>query len=83
MTTTAIPDGDDFVINGVKRFITNGPVASVYLVMASMDPSKPDNQATGAFMVAADAPGISIGKIENKMGHRLSKMSEPATRGCR
>ena len=76
MTTTARSDGDDFVINGVKRFITNGPVASVYLVLASMDPSKPDNQVTGAFMVAADAPGISIGKIENKMGHRLSKMSE-------
>jgi acyl-CoA dehydrogenase len=76
MTTTAKPDGDDFVINGTKRFITNGPAASVYLVIASMDPSKPDNEVTGAFMVAADAPGISIGTVEDKMGHRLSKMSE-------
>ena len=76
MTTTARPDGDHFVINGTKRFITNGPAASVYLVMVSMDPSKPDSETMGAFMVAADAPGISIGTIEDKMGHRLSKMSE-------
>lgn len=76
MTTIAKPDGDDFVINGTKRFITNGPAASVYLVVASTDPSRPDNEASGAFMVPADAPGISIGTIEDKMGHRLSKMSE-------
>ncbi|MDK1025646.1 MAG: acyl-CoA dehydrogenase family protein [Gammaproteobacteria bacterium] len=75
-TTTARLDGDHYVINGTKRFITNGPVASVYLVTATMDPSKPDAEATGCFMVAANTPGISIGKIENKMGHRLSKMSE-------
>jgi acyl-CoA dehydrogenase len=76
MTTTAKPDGDDFVINGTKRFITNGPVASIYLVFASMDPSKPDAEVTGSFLVPADAPGISIGTIEDKMGHRLAKMSE-------
>jgi len=76
MTTTAKPDGDHFVLNGTKRFITNGPVASVYLVMASTDPSRPDAEVTGAFLVPADAPGISIGTIEDKMGHRLSKMSE-------
>jgi alkylation response protein AidB-like acyl-CoA dehydrogenase len=75
-TTTAKPDGDYFVIDGTKRFITNGPVASVYLVIASMDPSKPDVETLGAFMVPADAPGISIGTVEDKMGHRLSKMSE-------
>lgn len=76
VTTTAIADGDEFVINGTKRFITNGPVASVYLVTASTDPAKPDAMTTGAFMVPADAPGIALGTIENKMGHRLSKMSE-------
>jgi acyl-CoA dehydrogenase len=76
VTTTAILDGDEFVINGTKRFITNGPVASVYLVTGSTDPSQPDSMTNGAFMVPADAPGISLGRIENKMGHRLSKMSE-------
>jgi acyl-CoA dehydrogenase len=76
VTTTAIADGDEFVINGTKRFITNGPVASLYLVTASTDPAKPDAMTNGAFMVAANAAGISLGTIENKMGHRLSKMSE-------
>jgi len=76
VTTTAIADGDEFVINGTKRFITNGPVARVYLVTATTDPSRPDALTPGAFMVAADAPGISIGTVENKMGHRLSTMSE-------
>jgi alkylation response protein AidB-like acyl-CoA dehydrogenase len=76
VTTTAIADGDDYVINGTKRFITNGPVASIYLVTASTDPTKPDAQTQAAFLVRADAPGISLGTIENKMGHRLSKMSE-------
>ncbi len=76
VTTTAIADGDDFIINGTKRFITNGPVASVYQVTASTDPGRPDAMTTGAFMVPANAPGISLGTIENKMGHRLSKMSE-------
>ncbi len=76
VTTTAIADGDEFVINGTKRFITNGPVASLYLVTASTDPAKPDSMTGGAFMVSARAPGISLGTIENKMGHRLSKMSE-------
>ncbi|MFQ5380153.1 MAG: acyl-CoA dehydrogenase family protein, partial [Dehalococcoidia bacterium] len=76
VTTTAIADGDDFVINGTKRFITNGPVAGVYMVTATTDPSKPDSQTGGAFLVRANAPGVSLGTIENKMGHRLSKMSE-------
>lgn len=75
-TTTAIADGDYFVINGTKRFITNGPVASIYTVIASLDPTKPDLGNVGAFIVAANAPGISIGKVEDKMGHRLSQMSE-------
>ncbi len=76
MTTRAIRDGDDYVITGVKRFITNGPVAKMYLVITTTDPSQPDLLATGAFLVPADAPGISIGTIENKMGHRLSVQSE-------
>jgi len=76
VTTTAIEDGDVYVINGTKRFITNGPVASLYVVTASTDPSKPDVQTGATFLVKADAPGISIGRIEDKMGHRLSKMSE-------
>src|SRR5574341_1271088 len=76
VTTTAIADGDEFVINGTKRFITNGPVASLYVVIASTDPGKPDLVTPGVFLVPAASAGISIGTVENKMGHRLSKMSE-------
>jgi acyl-CoA dehydrogenase len=76
MTTRALRDGDDYVINGTKRFITNGPVARVYLCIATVDPSQPDALATRAFIVPAGAPGVSVGTIENKMGHRLSITSE-------
>ncbi len=76
MTTQALRDGDDYVINGTKRFITNGPVAGMYLCIATVDPSQPDALATRAFVVPAGAPGLSVGTIENKMGHRLSITSE-------
>jgi alkylation response protein AidB-like acyl-CoA dehydrogenase len=76
MTTKAIRDGDEYVINGTKRFITNGPVAGMYLCIATVDPSLPDALATRAFLVPAGAPGLSVGTLENKMGHRLSITSE-------
>jgi alkylation response protein AidB-like acyl-CoA dehydrogenase len=76
MTTCALRDGDDYVINGTKRFITDGPVAGIYLCLATVDPSQPDALATRAFVVPGGAPGLSVGTIENKMGHRLSITSE-------
>ncbi|HLB23215.1 MAG TPA: acyl-CoA dehydrogenase family protein [Dehalococcoidia bacterium] len=83
MTTRALRAGDDFVISGTKRFITNGPIADVYLCLATVDPSQPDALATRAFVVPAGAPGLSIGTIENKMGHRLSITSEIIFDGVR
>ncbi|MBI2913590.1 MAG: acyl-CoA dehydrogenase family protein [Chloroflexi bacterium] len=76
MTTRALADGDDFVINGMKRFVTNGPLASLYLVVATTNPALPDLAATAAFIVPKGAPGLSAGTIEDKMGHRLSVQSE-------
>ncbi|MPM00140.1 putative acyl-CoA dehydrogenase fadE25 [bioreactor metagenome] len=69
--TTAVRDGDDYVLNGGKCFITNGGEARVYTVIASTDKSK-GVKGLSAFLVERDRPGISIGKEEDKMGIRLS-----------
>lgn len=69
--TTAIREGDEYVLNGSKCFITNGGVASVYTVIASTDRSKGVKGLT-AFLVERDRPGLSVGKEEDKMGIRLS-----------
>ncbi|MHB1651726.1 MAG: acyl-CoA dehydrogenase family protein [Desulfitobacteriaceae bacterium] len=75
LRTTARRDGDYYVLNGTKCFITNGGVASLYTIFATMDSSK---KAKGicAFIVPRDTPGLSIGKRELKMGIRSSNVSE-------
>jgi len=69
--TTAIADGDDYVINGQKCFITNGSIASLYVVFALTSPEKGARGAS-ALIVPADTPGIRITKVEDKMGQRAS-----------
>lgn len=69
-------DGDEYVLNGSKMFITNGGVASLYTVFATAEPGKRNRRAFSAFIVPRDAPGVSVGKKENKMGHRCSDTSE-------
>ena len=73
--TTAVEDGDEFVINGTKSFISNGPIAGIYTVLAS---TKREAGVMGltAFIVERNRPGVSIGKEEDKMGMRLSCTSE-------
>jgi len=73
--TLARRDGSDYVLNGSKCFITNGGVASLYVVFANAAPEKGARGIT-AFLVPRDTPGISIGKIEDKMGHRASNTAE-------
>jgi butyryl-CoA dehydrogenase len=75
VATTARRDGDEYVLNGTKCFITNGGVASVYTVFASVDPSKGLKGLT-AFLVERDRPGLSVGKEEDKMGIRSSNTTE-------
>lgn len=67
----AYRDGDEYVINGSKCFITNGGYAGVYLCVASTDPSK-GHKGLSAFIVERDRPGISIGKEEDKCGIRTT-----------
>ncbi|MDD5748900.1 MAG: acyl-CoA dehydrogenase family protein [Actinomycetota bacterium] len=73
--TTAKDEGDHWVINGQKCFITNGGIASVYTVFANTDPSKGYRGLAG-FIVGGDYEGISMGKHENKMGIRASHTAE-------
>ena len=75
MRSTARLEGDEYVINGTKNFITNGGVASLLSVFAMEDPEL-GNKGFSAFMVPADAPGITIGKKENKMGQRTADTRE-------
>ncbi len=66
--TRAVRDGDHYVLNGSKRFITNADKASLFTVMARTDPDTPGARGVSAFLVAKDSPGLSIGKPERKMG---------------
>lgn len=75
MSTTAKRDGDAYVLNGTKTFITNGSVATLYTVFATYDRSLRHGGIAG-FVVPADAPGISRGKKFDKMGQRASDTAE-------
>ena len=67
LKTRALKDGDNYVINGSKVFITNGGEAEVYIVFASTDPEK-GSRGISAFIVEKGTPGLIIGKDEHKMG---------------
>ncbi|MHA1168501.1 MAG: acyl-CoA dehydrogenase family protein [Candidatus Hodarchaeales archaeon] len=73
--TTAVKDGDEYIINGLKCFATNAPLASLHSVFASTNPEL-RHKGISLFMVKADLPGVSIGHIEDKVGQRASTQSE-------
>jgi acyl-CoA dehydrogenase len=73
--TQALPDGDSYVINGRKCFISNGSISSLYTVFALTDPERGTRSMT-AFIVPADLPGVAITKVEDKMGQRASNTAE-------
>ncbi len=68
LATTARRDGDGWVIEGSKRYITNAPVADVFMVFARTDPDAPAHKGITAFMVEAGTPGLSVGPRDHKMG---------------
>ena len=82
MRTTARLEGDSYVLNGGKRFITNAGVASVYVVFAKTDPGA-GHAGISAFVVEADAPGFEVGRIEPKMGIKGSTTGEVFFNDCR
>jgi len=73
--TSARKDGTDYIINGSKCFITNGGVASLYVVFANSAPKK-GPRGLSVFAVPRDASGLSVGKVEDKFGHRASNTTE-------
>ena len=74
--TRAILDGDHYVLNGAKRFITNANKAHLFTVMARTDPEKPGAGGVSAFLVERDLPGLSVGKPEKKMGQQGSHICD-------
>jgi acyl-CoA dehydrogenase len=70
LTTSAIRQGDDYTVNGTKRYITNAPEAGVFTLMARTDQHNPGSGGVSAFIVDARSAGISIGKTDRKMGQR-------------
>lgn len=70
LTTNARREGDHYVLNGAKRYITNAPQAGVFTVMARTDPATKDASGVSAFIVERGAPGLTVGKPDRKMGQR-------------
>ncbi len=82
ISTTAVKEGDEWVLNGVKRFITNGGIADIHVVFATIDKSLRFLGVRG-FVVEHDTPGLKEGKVEDKMGVRASHTSEVILDNCR
>ena len=82
LRTRAVREGDQWVLNGTKVFITNGSVASVYLVVATVDPEL-GHRGQATFIVDRSDPGIRPGKKEKKLGIRASDTSEVILDDCR
>lgn len=75
LRTKAIKDGDDYIINGTKSWVTNGGEASVYLVVAVTGETGGKREIT-AFLIDSDAEGVKVSSIEHKMGQRASQTAE-------
>ncbi len=82
LKTKAVKNGDKWILNGRKHFITNGPVADLFTVIAVTDQEKGARGGFSAFLVEKDFPGFSVGTIEKKMGLRGSHTSEIIMEEC-
>ncbi len=83
LRTSAVRDGDFYILNGSKRYITNAPEASIFTVMARTDPVKRGASAISAFIVEKDTPGLSLGKIDKKMGQQGAHTCDVIFENCR
>ena len=83
LRTTAIRDGDHYVVNGTKRYITNAPHAGIFTLMARTNPEDKGAGGVSAFIVEAGTPGITIGKIDKKMGQRGAHTADVIFENCR
>jgi acyl-CoA dehydrogenase len=83
LRTSAVRDGDHYIVNGTKRYITNAPHAGIFTLMARTDPQDKGAGGVSAFIVEAGTPGITIGKHDRKMGHRGSHTADVIFENCR
>ncbi len=83
MSTSAVLDGGQWVLDGSKRFITNAQFAGVFVVWAVTDRAVPKGKGISCFLVEAGTHGLLVGKQEEKMGQRASATNELELRGCR
>jgi alkylation response protein AidB-like acyl-CoA dehydrogenase len=81
-TTRAVGDGDDYIIHGIKNWVTNGDHADTIILMAMTDPAK-GSRGISAFVIDTHAPGVSVVKIENKLGIRSAHSCQMAYDGYR
>lgn len=82
LACTAVRDGDEYIFNGVKNFVTNGSNADLIIVFAVTDREK-GSKGLSTFMVEKNSPGLSIGKIEKKLGIRSSDTAELIFKDCK
>jgi len=83
LRTTARRDGTHYILNGSKRYITNAPEASIFTVMARTDPDKKGAAAISAFIVEQGTPGLSLGKLDRKMGQKGAHTCDVIFEDCR
>ena len=83
LTTSAIRDGDHYVVNGTKRYITNAPEAGLFTLMARTDTSQRGAAGVSAFIVEAGCAGLTVGKSDKKMGQRGAHTADVIFENCR
>lgn len=83
LRTTAILDGDHYLVNGTKRFITNAPHAGIFTLMARTNPADKGASGVSSFIVDAKSPGIILGKNDKKMGQRGAHTCDVIFENCR
>ncbi|MCW5611919.1 MAG: acyl-CoA dehydrogenase family protein [Rubrivivax sp.] len=83
LRTRARRDGDHYVVDGSKRYITNAPSAGVFTLMARTDPASTGAAGVSAFVVDARSPGIHLGRIDRKMGQQGAHTCDVIFEGCR
>ena len=83
LKTTAVRDGDHYIINGTKRYITNAKVAHTFNVMARTDPGNKGARGISSFIVERDTPGITLGSVDKKMGQAGSMTCDVIFEDCR
>ena len=83
LRTSAVRDGDDYILNGTKRYITNAPEAGIFTVMARTDPTSKGAAGISAFLVEAGTPGLSLGTRDIKMGQKGAHTCDVILENCR